>query len=155
VPDLSKESVHAFWDSYDRRTLYRIIVSIERTEDWCLDGDPGVAKGLMALGEAIDEVKGDLDISEKDKLIRLLAVIKAGKALRVLQTLDMIKAGTASSLLMHAEKSSEGKDSEPGCPYAKVFLRRNLVFERLQLLSRVFSPQRMSLLLRALEANNE
>ena len=155
MPDLHTDAIHAFWDSYDRRTLYRIIVALERVEDWTLDEDPEVKEVLLALGNAID-TSSDIDVEgSEDKIIRILATIKAGKALRVLQSLDMAKPGTASKVLMYAEEKSESKDDKPSDPYAKMFLRRNLVFERLQLLSRVFSPQRISLVIKALSSSNE
>ena len=76
-------------------------------------------------------------------------------ALRILQALDIAKPGTASQLLMYAEEASaEGEGKTPDrC--AQLFLRRNLVFERLQLLSRVFAPQRVSMILKALEQQTE
>lgn len=155
MPDLHTEAIHAFWDSYDRRTLYRIIVALERVEDWVLDDDPDVEGALIALGEAIDEASNDFDIKDEALVIRILANIHAGKALRILQSLDMAKPGTASQLLMNAEETGEDKDGQVGDQYAKLFLRRNLVFERLQLLSRVFAPQRISLALKALEVSNK
>jgi intracellular multiplication protein IcmW len=47
---------------------------------------------------------------------------------------------------MHAEEISQSPDDEAG-----LFLRRNIVFERLRLLARVFSQPRLALILKALE----
>ena len=154
MPDLHKDAIHAFWDSYDRRTLYRVIVSLERVEHWVLDEESDIEPALLELGRAID-MAGDFDIAGNEaKLIRILANTHASRAMRILQSLDLAKPGTASQLLMHAEESSEDGDGRSGDRHAKLFLRRNLVFERLQLLSRVFAPQRISLVLKALEQNN-
>jgi intracellular multiplication protein IcmW len=47
---------------------------------------------------------------------------------------------------MHAEKTTQSDTDAAG-----IFLRRNIVFERLRLLNRVFSDQRAQLILNALE----
>jgi intracellular multiplication protein IcmW len=150
MPDLHLDALNAFWDSYDRRTLYRVIIALEFVEHWVLDSIPEVEAALIQLGEAIDEGSG-LEVSDEEKIIRILANTRASRALRILQALDIAKPGTASQLLMYAEEASgEGEGKTPDrC--AQLFLRRNLVFERLQLLSRVFAPQRVSMVLKALE----
>lgn len=154
MPDLHLDAVHAFWDSYDRRTLYRVIVALERVEHWILDNAPEVEAALIRLGEVMDQSSG-FELSEEGKVIRVLANTRAGRALRILQALDIAKPGSASQILMYAEEASaEGEGKTPD-KYAKIFLRRNLVFERLQLLSRVFAPQRVSLVLKALEQQGE
>jgi len=152
MPDLHEDAVHAFWDSYDRRTLYRIIVALEQVEHWTIDKDSRVESALLRLGESIDQL-GDFEMNEEGRLVRVLANTHAGRALRILQALDLEKPGTASQLLMFAEEAEE--DAAGSHQSAKLFLKRNLIFERLQLLSRVFAPQRLSLVLKALEQYNE
>lgn len=150
MPDLHLDAVHAFWDSYDRRTLYRVIVAIERVEHWVLDSNVAVDAALIRLGEVMDQAAG-AEISEEGKIIRILVNTRASRALRILQSLDIAKSGTASQILMYAEEASSAAEGKTPDKYATLFLRRNLVFERLQLLSRVFAPQRVSLILKALE----
>ncbi len=150
MPDLHTDALHAFWDSYDRRTLYRVIVALERVEHWALDDEPDLEPALLELGRVID-FAGDFDIAGyEDALIRILASTKSSRAMRILQSLDLAKPGSASQLLMYAEDHGKSDDS-PNNAHIKLFLQRNLVFERLQLLSRVLAPQRISLVLRALE----
>ncbi len=154
MPDLHLDAVNAFWDSYDRRTLYRVIVALERVENWVIDDIPEIEAALIRLGEVMDQASG-FELSEEAKFIRVLANTRAGRALRLLQALDIAKPGSASQLLMYAEEASaEGEGKTPD-PVSQLFLRRNLVFERLQLLSRVFAPQRVSLVLKALEQQDE
>lgn len=149
MPDLHIDAIHAFWDSYDRRTLYRVLVALERVESWAQDRDPDVDAALVELGKAIDS-SGDVDISGiEGLLINILVHTRSSRAMRVMQAFDIAKPGTASQLLMHAEENNSA-DSKDG-KVNKLFLDRNLVFERLQLLSRVFSPQRVSLVLKSLE----
>lgn len=154
MPDLHVDAVHAFWDSYDRRTLYRVIVALERVERWALDEIPEVEAALIQLGEVMDRTQG-FELNDEGKFIRVLANTHASKALRVLQSLDIAKSGTASQLLMYAEGASEEGEGKTPDRHAQLFLRRNLVFERLQLLSRVFAPQRLTLILKALEQQGE
>lgn len=154
MPDLHVDAVNAFWDSYDRRTLYRVIVALERVEHWVLDDIPEIEAALIQLGEAMDRVNG-VALTEEAKMIRVLTNIRASRALRLLQALDIEKPGSASQLLMFAEEASAEKTGEGLDQYAQLFLRRNLVFERLQLLSRIFAPQRITLVLKALEQHNE
>jgi intracellular multiplication protein IcmW len=51
-------------------------------------------------------------------------------------------------LLMYAEENNT-----PDNTMANLFLRRNIVFERLRLLARVFSEERFDLVLKVLEQN--
>lgn len=154
MPDLHLDAVHAFWDSYDRRTLYRVIVALERVEHWILDDIPEIEAALIRLGEVIDEGHS-FELSNEGKLVRILACTRASRALRLLQALDIAKPGSASQLLMFAEEASSDSEGKTPDRYAQLFLRRNLVFERLQLLSRVFAPQRVSLVLKAMEQQQD
>ena len=154
MPDLHLDALNAFWDSYDRRTLYRVIVALERVEHWMLDSIPAVEAALIQLGEAMDQASG-FELTAEAKVIRVLANARASRALRILQALDIAKPGSASQLLMYAEEASTETEGKMPDRCAQLFLRRNLVFERLQLLSRVFAPQRVSLILKALEQQSE
>jgi len=66
--------------------------------------------------------------------------------LRIMQCLDTAHPGAASKLLMFAEKSNASPTNNIG-----LFLRRNIVFERLRLLGRVFSEERFILVQNAIE----
>jgi len=152
MPDMSLEAVHAFWHDYDKRTLYRIVTSMEGIESWAADMDPQVESLLIELGEVLDGIS-DFEVTNEAAMIKLLANLRSGRALRLMQFLDVLKPGTASKLLIFAEEQT--KDAEHKNPYAELFLKRNLSFERLQLLGRVFAPERINLVLKALESNNE
>ncbi len=154
MPDLHADAVNAFWDSYDRRTLYRVIVALEHVEHWVLDKNPIVEAALIKLGEVLDQTP-NFELSDEAKVIRILGNTSAGRALRLLQAMDIKKPGLASQLLMYAEEASSDSEGKIPDKNAQLFLRRNLVFERLQLLSRVFAPQRVSIVLKALEQINE
>ncbi|MBS0286312.1 MAG: type IVB secretion system protein IcmW [Proteobacteria bacterium] len=152
MPDMSLEAVHTFWHDYDKRTLYRIVTSMEGIEHWAADTDPKVEESLLRLGACLDNIT-DFEISDEAVLIKVLANMHSGRALRLMQFLDVLKPGTASKLLIYAEEQT--KDPAHKNKYADLFLKRNLSFERLQLLGRVFAPERINLVLKALESNHE
>lgn len=145
MPDLSNEEVHKFWHDYKDPMIYRVISFMEGVENWTLDSDPTLEGAMANLGDALEDI-GNIDLQQEDPFIQVATFIKAGRALRLLQCMDIAYPGAASKLLMHAEETSQSSDDVPG-----LFLRRNIVFERLRLLGRVFSPERFSLVLKALE----
>ena len=152
MPDMSLEAVHTFWHDYDKRTLYRIVTSMEGIELWAADTDPKVEESLLKLGNMLDNIS-DFEITDEAVLIKVLANMHSGRALRLMQFLDVLKPGTASKLLIYAEEQT--KDPAHKNKYAELFLKRNLSFERLQLLGRVFAPERINLVLKALESSHE
>lgn len=152
MPDLSLESVHAFWHDYDRRTLYRIVTSMEGIESWASDDDPKVNDALNQLGLALDNLD-DVDVHDEALVVKILVNTRSSRALRLMQFLDVLKPGTASKLLIYAEDVT--KDAANKNKYADLFLKRNIAFERLQLLGRVFAPERINLVLKALESGDE
>lgn len=148
MPDLSNKEVHQFWHDYKDPMIYRVISFMEGVETWTLDGDPALEAAMTELGNTLEEI-GNIDLQQEDPFIQVATYIKAGRALRLLQCMDIAYPGAASKLLMHAEETSLKSDDIPG-----LFLRRNIVFERLRLLGRVFSPERFALVLKALEEDH-
>ena len=149
MPDLSHEAVHTFWKEYQDPMIYRVVAFMEGVEDWTLDGDPQLEAAMNKLGEQLSHV-GNYELGREDDFIQLCCNLKSGRALRLLQSMDTAHPGAASKLLIHAEEISESNDDNPG-----LFLRRNIVFERLRLLARVFSPDRFAVILKALESEDE
>lgn len=148
MPDFSRESVHQFWNQYQDKSVYRVIVFMEGVETWTADGHAEVESALQKLGKELDDISS-IDLSQlgqQQLFISIACHVKVGRTLRLLQAIDTAHPGSASKLLIHAEEVSEHPDDAPG-----LFLRRNIVFERLRLLSRVFSPTRFSLVMKALE----
>lgn len=145
MPDLSHKAVHQFWRNYPDPTLYKVITFMEGVEDWTLDGQPELENAIKALGEALEDV-GNIDLQQEDSMIDIVCHIKTGRGLRLLMCLDHAYPGAAAKVLMHAEEVTKSEADTAG-----LFLRRNIVFERLRLLSRVFAPDRLALVLKTLE----
>lgn len=150
MPDLSHEASAQYWFEYVDPMIYRVITFMESVEDWTLDGNPDFETALANLGKELDDIEAiDLGVmSEEEKFIRIVGNIKSGRGLRLLQAIDTVHPGSASRVLIHAEEHSTGSHDPAG-----VFLKRNIVFERLRLLSRVFCQYRLKLVLRALEGD--
>ncbi|CDZ76558.1 hypothetical protein BN59_00832 [Legionella massiliensis] len=148
MPDLSHEASAQYWHEYIDPMIYRVITFMESVEDWTLDGNPDLENAINQLGKELDDIeKIDMGtLAQEDVFIRLVGNIKSGRGLRLLQAIDTVHPGSASRILIHAEETSTGSHDPAG-----FFLKRNIVFERLRLLARVFSEYRLKLVARALE----
>lgn len=148
MPDLSHEASSEYWFEYVDPMIYRVITFMESVEDWTLDGDPTLEEAIKRLGQELDDIE-QIDmgmLGQEDAFIRLAGNIKSGRGLRLLQAIDTVHPGSASRILIHAEETSSGSHDPAG-----FFLKRNITFERLRLLARVFSEYRLKLVARALE----
>lgn len=145
MPDFNYQAVHQFWRDYQDPMIHRVITFMESVEDWTLDGDSDVEAGMNALGQALEDI-GNIDLQQESAMIEVLAHIKTGRGLRLLMCLDMAYPGAASKVLMKAEETTKSQADNAG-----LFLRRNVVFERLRLLGRVFGGDRLKLVIKALE----
>ncbi|WP_133127531.1 type IVB secretion system protein IcmW [Legionella nagasakiensis] len=148
MPDLSHEASAQYWHDFIDPMIYRVVTFMESVEDWTLDGDTKLEQAIEQLGKELDDIEAiDMNVlGEEDKFIRLVGNIKSGRGLRLLQAIDTVHPGSASKILIYAEETSTSSADPAG-----FFLKRNIVFERLRLLSRVFSEYRLKLVARALE----
>jgi len=144
MPDLSASESHKFWHEYPDPTIYRAICFMEGVENWTLDGNPELEKAIEKLSSALDNV-GNLELTEENTFIELSVFMKIGRALKLLQCLVLAHPGAASKILTYAETNKKTDDDI----YA-LFIRRNMVFERLRLLSRIFSENRISNIIKTL-----
>jgi intracellular multiplication protein IcmW len=145
MPDLDLKASHEFWKNYDDPMIYRVIAFMETVENFCLDGDQPLEQQIKTLGAKLDELNS-FELAKEDQFISMCAHLKTSRILRLLQAIDTIDPGSASKLLMYAEENNT-----PDNTMASLFLRRNIVFERLRLLARVFSTERLALVLKVLE----
>lgn len=143
--DLSHAGAQQFWFNYKDPMIYRIITFMESVEHWTVDDNPALEAVINKLGQSLDYM-GDIDLQNEADFIQLAAYLKSSRFLRLLQAMDTAHPGAASKLLLYAEESTQSTDDDAG-----LFLRRNVVFERLRLLARLFSKQRLALITSALE----
>lgn len=142
---LDLKSSHEFWKNFDDSMIYRVIAFMETAEGWCLDGNPALEEKINKLSDELDKLS-TFELGKEEQFVTLCAHIKTSRILRLLQTIDTIDPGSASKLLMYAEEHNT-----PDHIMANLFLRRNIVFERLRLLARVFSQERCEMVLKVLE----
>jgi intracellular multiplication protein IcmW len=145
MPKLDLESSNEFWKNYDDPMIYRVIAFMETSEEWTLDGDPDIEKIMIQLGDGLDQLS-NFELAKEEQFITLCAHLRTSRILRLLQAIDTIDPGSASKLLMYAEENNT-----PDNTMAGLFIRRNIVFERLRLLARVFGEDRFNLVLKILE----
>jgi intracellular multiplication protein IcmW len=148
MPGLDLKSSHEFWYNYDDKMIYRVIAFMETVEQWTPDGDPELNQQIINLGEELDKIT-TFELGKEEEFVTLCAHMKTSRILRLLQIIDTIDPGSASKLLMYAEEHNA-----PEHIMANMFLRRNIVFERLRLLARVFSAERCDMVLKVLEQDN-
>lgn len=148
MPKLDLQSSNEFWKNYDDPMIYRVIAFMETVENWTYDGVPELEEAINTVGEQLDKLSR-FELGKEEQFVTLCAHIKTSRILRLLQAIDTIDPGSASKILMFAEENNT-----PDNLVAGLFLRRNIVFERLRLLARVFAPQRVELVLKALEQEN-
>ncbi len=148
MPDLSLAGAHKYWSDYHDKMIYRVVIFMEGVEQWTHDGNPELEAAIDELGLELDNIS-DLDLStlgHENYFISLAGNIKSSRALRLLQAIDTAQPGSASKLLIYAEENSQSPEDAAG-----LFLRRNIIFERLRLLGRVFARDRLALVLKAME----
>jgi intracellular multiplication protein IcmW len=148
MPNLDLKASHEFWKNYEDPMIYRVISFMETAEGFTLDGDPALEQSMTQLGETLEKLTR-FELGKEDQFVDLCCHLKTSRILRLLQAIDTIDPGSASKLLMFAEEHNS-----PDNPMAGLFLRRNIIFERLRLLARVFAPERFDIVLKALEHEN-
>ena len=147
MPALDLRAAHEYWKNYQDPMIYRVVQMMECMEQWTVDGNPVLEAATQQLGQALDQTD-KFTLSNEKSFIALASNLKATRFLRLLQAIDQVEPGSASRLLMFAEENSLHNDDLSG-----LFLRRNVVFERLRLIGRIFSAERFTLLIKALEGN--
>lgn len=148
MPDLSHKASAEYWFGYTDPMIYRVVTFLESVEDWTLDGNPELEDAIAHLGKELDEIEM-LDLTKlghEETFIQLAGNIKSSRGLRLLQAIDAVHPGSASKVLVRAEETSI-----TGNEAASFFLKRNIIFERLRLLSRAFSESRLNLVHQAIE----
>lgn len=148
MPDLSRDASHTYWANYVDPMIHKVVTFMEAVERWVHDDQPEVEQALKNLGDELDEVDG-IDLENASEFVEVCAYLHMARTLRLMQYLDTSKPGAASKLLIHAEETTNSSDDVAG-----LFLRRNIVFERLRLLSRVFAQPRLELVIKALEGED-
>jgi intracellular multiplication protein IcmW len=146
---LDLAAAHEFWKNYDDPMIYRVIAFMETAEQWTMDGNTDLEDVLTKLGQSLESLSS-FDLGKEEEFVAVCAHLRTSRILRLLQAVDSIDPGSASKVLMYAEENNN-----PDHIMANFFLRRNIVFERLRLLARIFSEERCDMALKLLEQGGE
>lgn len=149
--DFTEETTDKFWQENNDNFLIKIIKILSSTEDWIIDhNDPEIKSALDKLLNIINKNK-NFDIDKEEDFINILCSLELKYSLHLMQYMNKINDNNViSKILIYAESANKDTSSVTG-----LFLNRNLVFERFQLLSRVFSPERMTLLEKVVKRADE
>lgn len=151
MSQLDIKKVHEFWNQFQDPMIYRVVTFMDGVEKWTHDLDEDFERVVEELSNELDNIsKLDMaKLGKQDTFIRIANVLCSSRALRFLHVIDGVHPGWASRLLAHAEENTQSPDDEAG-----LFLRRNIVFERLRLLARVFDKEKLDLVIKALEGDD-
>lgn len=142
MPSFDLKDCHEFWSQYMDPNVYRVICFMENSESWAVSDDPELEEAITGLGLMMDDIDA-LELPTPDRLIDVLCSVKLSRMLRIMQAMDTATPGSAAKVIAYAEEN-QSEDA------SKLFVRRNIIFERLRLLSRVLNPERLALLQQSL-----
>ena len=142
--DFSFISCHDYWSEYNESGLYHVIITMESMESWTLDGDIDLEMAVNTLAERLSRTTA-FEIEYGAPLIEVISALRASRMFRIVQAVDQITPGTAKKLIELAEENAGESEA------MSLYLSRNIIFERLRLLSRVFDQQRLAFIQSALE----
>lgn len=143
--DMTLEACHGFWKAFQDVNVYRAICLMEKVEDWALDNNPEVEEKLIEMGRLL-QYSPAKKIEKMDDLLVMCAYIRMSRKLRFMQILDQIDPGSASRLIQFAEQQQFSSNA------AGLFLKRNVIFERMRMISRIVSSERLAMVRKMVDA---
>lgn len=140
--DMSTEASHAFFRDRDP-LLEEAIVGMESVETWTQDKAELVQKTLQELASKIEDLDPDFITGKlQNQLIVLLSYISSGKAIKLLMWIDQNSPHFVAKTLAEAQMMSAL--DKPNEAAARLFVERFEVLEKMHMLSRVFSEERLT-----------
>lgn len=147
--DVSAEGALAFFRERDP-SLAQAIEGMERVESWTRDRHDNVQELLQKLSDKIEEVDmDDIQGAQHNKLIILMGYISSGKAIKLLMWIEHNSPNFVAKTLAEAQMLSALDKLNEGA--ARLFVERFEVLERMHMLSRVFSEERLRIVQRVLK----
>ena len=138
---------HEYWFQYNDPNLYKALVTLESVEKWTVEDDVSVQQSLERLDKAIQS------LSEKFRSARCVCrsnnPSKSSQIMRILQALNLSHPiqGAATKVIAYAESDTSIAENH-------TFVERNIAFERLRLMARIFSQQRIQKVLEIIDKNS-
>lgn len=142
--DLSQGAVVEHWREAG---LLDIIQGMESCESWALDGRPRAETIIEDLCAALsDATTSAITVSVANRThdtVELMAYLKSGRALLLFSWLAEVNPAVVGMLVRGVQDDVD--------EFGALMLDRVTVLERQRLLSRIFAPERLALVIEALE----
>lgn len=150
--NLATKDVHEYLLENLQPDIFKLVLGIENRETHVYDKEPEFADLLTSISNNIDNLANlDLENSQVcDDLITFLAHLSLGKIIRCLDYIDEIDYHFTNNLINYAKEHSK----EPTDIY-NLFLEKNIIFEKIQIVSRTFHNDRFKEILDAMEELEE
>lgn len=142
--DLTQQASLEYWKNFPDPMIFQVISLMESTEYWVFDSDETIENHMTQLGQAMEDITR-FDLQHEQTFIDVGNRLHMSRVLRMMQAIDRLHPGSASRLLMYTEENAQSDAS------SNFFLQRNIAFERLRLLGRVFANERLELIQNALD----
>jgi len=137
--DLSDSSLNSYWNKIDKG-IHSILESLEKNEDWVLDNKDNISESIELWAKNLTNEKADGYCDNPDKLFVLLGLIKSKKAFYLIKILEELAPNITVDLLY---ESLDRIEDNPDSRFESVFRDRIIALYRVDLLSRIFSLDRM------------
>jgi hypothetical protein len=142
--DLSTEATREFFRARDP-ALEKAVMGMESVESWTLDRVQSVQETLQKFADSVEHLELDsLPTDLHNKLIILLGYISSGKAIKLLMWIESSSPNFVAKTIAEAQMLSVIDKLNVNA--AKLFVERFEVLERLHMLSRIFSGERLEVL---------
>lgn len=150
---LRQDSIAAYWGRLGK-PAENIVNSMELCEDWVVDGHQPSEQLIEQLSELLSGATPE-DIAAATGmapvvLTSMMGLMHSGRALMMLTWLFSVHPEIAPTILATRD-ASDSKDRDT---LVRLMLERMQTLERSRILSRVFSPERLSVILEILEASS-
>lgn len=146
--DMSSSAVHAFF-AERAPELEKAIIGMESCESWTKDRIDAVQEALQSFANAVDQYDlQNIPQELNNRLIVMLGYISSGKAIKLLMWIDQSSPNFVARTMAEAQMLSVL--DKVNAEAARLFIERFMVLERLHLLSRVFSEDRLQIVERVL-----
>lgn len=152
--NLSRQDIIRFW-SQSGKPIEDLISSMERCEEWVPDDrfDDEVREAIGKLSAALSSANDEaIVLMIRDNpllLLRVMAMLHTGQAIVLFRWLSEI---TPSAVSIMTANNGVKQFSNQDEVYIGLLLERLQNLERMRLLSRIFSAERISIVLETLEA---
>lgn len=130
-----KQRIIQHWQSFKNPIINDVLINLEHLETQYIPLDDAGEMKVQSLLDALEKTSPE-KVDEME-LIRILNQLPAAYMLYIIHKLQSLNTDVVMRIISYAQKH-KASDVEVG-----KFFQRNMVFEKAQLLGRIFSTNRM------------